>query len=165
MKEHGRRHLAGVALVLLASTLAGCENNVNPPTQLAADFVTVMKTEGESGQSQTVFEFDEPVVFVVRVTNLTHEPKTLHFNTSCQEDFWIRGPDGEEVWHPIRLCLQVSSTMEFGAGETKTESGTWRQIDNDGAGVAAGDYTAQAALIPSDDVEGISSNVVSFTLK
>ncbi len=84
----------------------------------------------------------EPVPLLLTVRNVGNEP--VHLEIALPEaDFAVLTEEGEEVWRWShgKAFPEVMQMITLQPGEARTYREVWRQVDNDGRPVPAGNYS------------------------
>ncbi|SCZ66479.1 BsuPI-related putative proteinase inhibitor [Thiohalomonas denitrificans] len=135
-----------VGLLVLSLVISGC---VIEEEEEERAFQTELKLMDQNKNETYQFSLAEPIIFEISITNITDDPQTLTA-TSTQVHEFIVAPAGETqpLWHWSfnKGFATVITELNFAAGETKTYSETWYQIDDHGYAVNAGDYVAQGFM-------------------
>lgn len=115
-----RRTARGLALALVLAC-AACAGGRAPAREARAPEAS------ELASSLQVEVGREVVRLVLRVTNTSDRPVTLHFPTAQVYDFAIRLPDGTTLWRwsEGRAFPQVLTDRTLAPGETWTEAAAW----------------------------------------
>ena len=89
----------------------------------------------------------EPVRLTFTVENVGVETKTLRFSSGQHYDFVVAS-GGQEVWRwsADKAFIQALTSLTLAPGEKKTFTETWRQADNEGQQVPAGEYEVTGVL-------------------
>ena len=85
--------------------------------------------------------------FTFSVINNGQAPVTLQFSSSQKYDIEVRR-GGQPVWHwaADRMFTQALTSLTLAPGERKSFSESWKQQDDSGRPVPAGEYEAVATL-------------------
>lgn len=90
---------------------------------------------------------------MLTVRNRRDTPVTVQFSSARTSDFLIVRENSSSVvwkWSTGRDFAPVETEIDFRAGETRTFSVSWDQIDANGAQVPAGTYEARGVLVYED---------------
>jgi hypothetical protein len=96
---------------------------------------------------RTAYPSGAPVRLTLAVANPGSAPVTLQFATSQKFDFEVRR-GGVTVWRwsADRMFTQVLTSLTLAPGARQSFAETWKQQDNKGQPVPAGEYEAIATL-------------------
>lgn len=158
----------GVLTICMGATSSSCSlDDRRSGDDLS--FVTDLTLQDRNGKSTTSFNREEPITLIMTVRNRLKTSATIEFDTGRQDDFVVLRENSDSIiwqWSKGQPPFGTSpSTLDIAAGETKTFTRTWDQLDNDRKLVRAGTYEARGALVYSNfDSSPLRSNQQASTL-
>lgn len=163
--------ILGLAAVCLGATSSSCsiggsdDRNGEEPS-----FVTQLTLRNLDGEITDSFERGEPITMVLTVRNRLRTSASVDFTTTRTSDFVVVRENTDNVvwqWSAGQLPFPTRpTTLDFAAGETKTFTVTWTQVDNNDAQVRAGTYEARGVLVYTGfDSNPLRSNQMGSTLE
>jgi hypothetical protein len=143
------RMLRALFGLLLAGMLLGstqCQNTTNDGTNSDGPiFVTSLAVEDVNGNAASSFSSTAEIQFVLNVRNRTSSSQTISFNTAQEYNFEVLDSGtATEIWTWSlgQTFSQSTTSLTFVAGETKTFTVKWEQLDDTGQLVPTGSYEA-----------------------
>lgn len=146
------------AAVLLGNTR--CQTTTNGLGPDGPVFVTSLAVQDANGNAASSFASGQQIQFVLSVRNRSGSSQTLSFDTAQQYNFAVLASGTSTVvwtWSGGQVFNPSASSLSFQAGETKTFTITWNQLDSLGQLVAAGNYEAIGGLTCNTGSTGSSS--------
>lgn len=150
----------GLAAICMGSTSRSCTFGGSDKDGAGDEpsFVTKLKLQNADGEPTDSFARGELITMVLSVRNRLNSNATLELTTTRTSDFVVVRENANDViwqWSDDQPPLPASpAALDFIAGETKTFTVTWNQVDGRGAPVRAGAYEARGVLV----YEGFDSN-------
>ena len=160
----------GVMTLCLGATSSSCSLNGNDDGDGGDDpsFVTTLTLRGSGNTDATSFNREETITLVLTVRNRLSTAATIEFTDGRQDDYVVVRENSDRVLWQLsngQTPPTGASQINFAAGETKTFTRTWNQLDNNGDLVRAGSYEARGALVYSNfDSSPLRSNQQGSTL-
>jgi hypothetical protein len=160
--------IAGLVTVCLGASTSSCEFG-NGGSGVGPSFVTELSLRDANGALSDSFARGELIELRLTVRNRLSTAATVEFTSARQSDFVvIRQGSQVLVWKHSqgKVFAQVLTELEFAAGETKTFTATWDQVDSGGQPVDAGVYEARGVLIYDGfDADPLRSHEMGSTLE
>lgn len=147
----------GLLLALtLVLPLAGCNTDDDPDDSV--DFVSELSLEDGQGDPATSFTVGDNAAVVLSVRNRSDESQRLTFSDERTTDFAVLDDDGDivRIWSSDKAFADVTTEVDFDAGETRRFTMNWTGLDDDeGRPLPAGQYEVQAWMA-TDDEDGVN---------
>lgn len=147
-----RQVLRAAALGLLAAALLGntqCQSNASGIGPNGPNFVTTLAVEDASGNAASSFSQGQQIQFVLSVRNRSTLAQTVSFNNAQQTNFAVLDSgSATEVWtwSLSQSFDQSQTSLTWQAGETKTFTVTWNQVNDSNQLLSPGSYEVIAGL-------------------
>lgn len=140
------------------------------------DFVTTISIQDVNGQDSENFAAGQQIQFVVSIRNRSNSAQTLDFADAQIYDFYVvNSGTSDVVWHwsAGQAFAQNVNSIDFSAGQSRSYTVMWTQLDDDGQAAAPGDYEVQGRIVTqsdtavSDDFQpsDYRSNLTPFTIE
>jgi hypothetical protein len=152
------RPLRLAAAALLALPLAGCPTAGSHTSELPVR-LTVTPTD--------TLAHGDSLRMTAYLRNPGRQPVRLEFDSQCQVEFYVHGPDKSVLYPPGSgtTCIRAPSVLEVAAGDSVRFTAAWMATS-----ATAGPHTAYAVLwehhVPRGDKRrfeaGHRSNIVQF---
>ena len=157
---HGWRRLAtliGILVICAGSATSNRSCNLGGSNNSGdggddPTFVATLQLQDTQGNVTDSFERQELIQMILTVRNRRDTTQTVDFSDSRTSDFVVvRANTDTVVWQLSKETAAPSptaTTLSFAAGEIKTFTTTWNQIDSDsGDQVRTGNYEARGVLV------------------
>lgn len=144
-----------LALVLVLPVV-GCNTDDDPDESV--DFVSELTLEDGQGSTEDSFTVGANATVVLSVRNRTDESQRLTFSDERTTDFAVLDNDGDivRIWSSDKSFADVTTDVNFNAGETRRFTMNWTGLDDDsGRSLPAGQYEVQAWMA-TDDEDGVN---------
>lgn len=143
-------YLVGIALSAAGALGATqCQSNNSGIGPEGPNFVTTLAIEDANGNAASSFASGQQIQFVLSVRNRSTTAQTVTFNTAQQSNFAVlESGSATEVWTWSlgQSFGQSQTSLTWQAGETKTFTVTWSQVNDSNQLLASGNYEAIAGL-------------------
>jgi len=161
----------GVMTLCLGATSSSCSLNGDDDDGGSGDepsFVTTLTLRDSDGNDTTSFNREETITLILTVRNRLNTAASIEFPTARQDDFVVVRENSDTVvwqWSDGQTFGTGTTQIDFAAGEAKTFTRTWDQLNNDGNLVRADTYEARGALVYSNfDSSPLRTNQQASTL-
>jgi len=160
--------ISGVVTACLGASTSSCDFG-SGSDGIGPSFVTELTLRDVNGVPSDSFARGEPIELRLTVRNRLSTAATVQFTSTRQSDFVvIRRGSQALVWKfsDGKAFAQVQTELEFAAGEIKTFSVTWDQLDSSEQPVDTGVYEARGVLIYEGfDTDPLRSHEMGSTLE
>ncbi len=159
----------GVLAICLGASTDSCSlSNIGGGSGDNPSFVTELRLQDLDGRVTDSFARNDTITLVLTVRNRLNTTATIQFPTGRQSDFVVVRQNTNDViwkWSSDRTFPQTQSELEFAAGQSRSFSFDWNQLDDSGNPLRSGDYEARGVLVYSDfDGNPLKSNPQGSTL-